>query len=170
MQVVGCAQPNPKRPEIYRSFSSCAPLAVWSRRRTPFCCISLAVAAEMAALSSFVAVVATPAQRASRPRARAVSHSHVRCGQKSEASAAAAPSAPSGVLSRRNLLASGALIASGAVQLPAFAAGADVDWASLKKDIISVIADPKAPGGVGDKGPTLVRCVPATRRRAKPRT
>ena len=39
----------------------------------------------------------------------------------------------------------------------AAAAAPSVDWAAVKKDIISVISDPKATGGIGEKGPTLVR-------------
>jgi len=31
------------------------------------------------------------------------------------------------------------------------------EWAAVKKDLIAVIADDKMPGGIGEKGPTLVR-------------
>jgi len=37
------------------------------------------------------------------------------------------------------------------------AAAAAVDWPAVRKDIIDVIADAKSPGGIGEKGPTLVR-------------
>ena len=39
----------------------------------------------------------------------------------------------------------------------AAAAAAAVDWPAVRKDVIDVIADAKSPGGIGEKGPTLVR-------------
>ena len=32
-----------------------------------------------------------------------------------------------------------------------------VDWEALRTDIVSLISDPSIPGGIGEKGPTLVR-------------
>jgi hypothetical protein len=40
---------------------------------------------------------------------------------------------------------------------PAVAAAPPVDWEAVKADIVAVIADPKSPGGIGERGPTLVR-------------
>ena len=57
-------------------------------------------------------------------------------------------------------LASALLLWSAGVQPPAAdaaAAPSSVDWAAVRADITAVIADPKSPGGIGEKGPTLVR-------------
>ena len=54
-------------------------------------------------------------------------------------------------------LASAMVLMMGAGADVTHAAAAAVDWASVRKDIIEVIADPNSPGGIGEKGPTLVR-------------
>ena len=41
---------------------------------------------------------------------------------------------------------------------PPASAAAPVDWDAVKADVIAVMADPKSPGGIGERGPTLV-CV-----------
>ena len=73
----------------------------------------------------------------------------------------AAPAAAPEELSRRGLLAlAAALPALPALQLLApqrAAAAAAVDWAAVRKDIRAVISDASSPGGIGEKGPTLVR-------------
>ena len=49
------------------------------------------------------------------------------------------------------------MMGAGAEVTHAASSETPVDWASVRKDIIEVIADPKSPGGIGEKGPTLVR-------------
>ncbi|GAX79031.1 hypothetical protein CEUSTIGMA_g6471.t1 [Chlamydomonas eustigma] len=70
------------------------------------------------------------------------------------------------VSSRRAALLSGPLILSAALFLKdnillqpsaAVAATASIDWQALRKDIMEVIADPASPGGIGERGPTIVR-------------
>ena len=78
----------------------------------------------------------------------------VRCQQNDIPSVAAQ-------LSRRALVtlpAVGAVLglAVSAAPRPAFAAPT-VDWAAVKADLVAVIADPTFPGGIGERGPTLVR-------------
>ena len=41
---------------------------------------------------------------------------------------------------------------------PPASSAAPVDWDAVKADVIAVMADPKSPGGIGERGPTLV-CV-----------
>ena len=79
--------------------------------------------------------------------------------------AAAAPPSSTATTRRAALLAAPALASalllwSAGVQPPAADAAtspSSVDWAAVRADITAVIADPKSPGGIGEKGPTLVR-------------
>ena len=77
--------------------------------------------------------------------------------------AAAAPPSSTATTRRAALLAAPALASalllwSAGVQPPAaHATASSVDWAAVRADITAVIADPKSPGGIGEKGPTLVR-------------
>ena len=70
---------------------------------------------------------------------------------------ASGPAAAPPVVTRRALLAAAPALASW-VQLlsPAHASSGAPDWAAVRSDIIGVIADPKSPGGIGERGPTLV--------------
>jgi cytochrome c peroxidase len=73
------------------------------------------------------------------------------------------PSTPS----RRSALLSGPVLLSAALFVkdsvllqPSSAeatATAAVDWQAVRKDIVEVIADPASPGGIGERGPTIVR-------------
>ena len=74
------------------------------------------------------------------------------------------PQGGAALMSRRSALLSAPALASAMLLLsgipapaPSMAASTSVDWTSVRKDIVSVIADPKSPGGIGEKGPTLVR-------------
>ena len=73
-----------------------------------------------------------------------------------------APAAAPDEMSRRSLLARAVVLSAAlpalrlAAPLPARAAPAAVDWAAVRQDIRAVISDPTFPGGIGEKGPTLV--------------
>ena len=49
------------------------------------------------------------------------------------------------------------MMGGGGAEVAHAAAAAAVDWPAVRKDVIDVIADAKSPGGIGEKGPTLVR-------------
>lgn len=119
---------------------------------------AVAMATNMVASVSLAAVGAATKRGARRTRLDVVSI------QRQSSKAPAQPAQDAAVSRRSSLLAAGAVLTSGwvpAVQLPAFAAAEDsqVDFSALKKDILAIIADAKVPGGIGDKGPTLVRSV-----------
>lgn len=80
---------------------------------------------------------ATPLSRAVRP--------HLNC--------CASPTEQQ--LSRRAALLSGAALPL--LRVAPATAAPPVDWAAVKTEILAVISDPASPGGIGERGPTIVR-------------